>query len=400
MPTIKLNYYSRAKKKSIKYSRQLAKFYKANKYLKYYLIFLVVLIFTSAVFIINHIAFNQVYSKQIVSDEYNIFSDKAKLKKYLEKHGVDETIAKIKASPVDCHQYSHQIGHLNFELIGEKAFSISNSNCMSGYTHGVTEAFFKEHGTDNLAGSINLICRNQVNDFYAHQCFHGIGHGLMAYNDYDLPEALKGCDTLPEIFTSKESCYTGVFMENVVGALEVEEVKNLKDATNYHSSEWLSKDPLFPCNSSKIAKKYKSSCYNFQTSRMIVIFGNKYNKVAASCAKIQNIYQETCFLSMGRDVGSTYDNDSEKIETNCSYAKPNTAALSCIEGASQNSFWHESEQDNAIALCKNLKIVGYKKRCYSIISVRARDVIENENDISKFCGKFESRYKELCTTIQ
>ena len=96
---------------------------------------------------------------------------------------------------------------------GGEAFKVLNSECMSGYTHGVTEAFFREHGTENITDNLQVICNNETNNFVAHQCYHGIGHGLMAFYDYDMPQALKGCEDLP---THRESCYSGVFMENVV----------------------------------------------------------------------------------------------------------------------------------------------------------------------------------------
>ena len=79
---------------------------KDNKYIKYYSLFIILLISTSVLGILNHIAYTQVYRKQAVRDNHHIFSDKGRLKKYLEKCGVDETIAKIKASQVDCHQYA------------------------------------------------------------------------------------------------------------------------------------------------------------------------------------------------------------------------------------------------------------------------------------------------------
>jgi hypothetical protein len=42
-------------------------------------------------------------------------------------------------------------------------------------------------------------------------CYHGLGHGIMARADYDLPRALKMCDKL--IFLSaQQSCWQGVFM--------------------------------------------------------------------------------------------------------------------------------------------------------------------------------------------
>lgn len=328
-------------------------------------------------------------------DDTRIGTDDEVLKQYIKAYGADKTIAQIKTLPVDCHQRVHKVGRFNYELQGSKAFTTINSECMSGYTHGVTEAFFQEHGTENLAANLELICQGQQSGFYAHQCFHGVGHGLMAYNDYDLPAALQACDTLPPTGSTIESCYTGVFMENVVGAIGVDEAKAAQNAQDFHTSSWLSSDPLFPCNAVEV--KYKNACYVFQTSRMIQIPDFDYRKVASSCGSIEPEYQSVCFLSMGRDVSNSLGSNYAEIEATCSYSENPEYQMSCIGGASQDKFWHESEQDDALGMCKAMQSRGAKQTCYGTISLRGSEIIATHEGSQAFCAKFEPEYQQSCS---
>lgn len=325
-----------------------------------------------------------------------IISDDALLKRYIKAYGPVQAITLIKSIPgADCHQRSHKIGRLNYEVVGSKAFKVSNSECQSGYTHGVTEAYFREHGTNNLSHNLTLICQDEQNGFYAHQCFHGIGHGLMAFYDYDMPRALKSCDDLqdrPQI--NKDSCYLGVFMENIVGAIGVDEAKK-STATDYHVSSYLNSDPLFPCNS--LDERYKSTCYYFQSSRMLQVLGADFQKIAENCEKIDQSYQSNCFSSTGRDASFSFGSDYAGIERACGYANNETFQLSCIAGASQDKFWDQTEEDKALAMCRGLVAAAYKQRCYSMLAERARDIVAKPNDRKNFCAKYESDYVSACT---
>src|SRR6185295_8507310 len=106
--------------------------------------------------------------------------------------------------------------------------------------------------------------------FQQSQCLHGIGHGIMAWSGYALPDALRHCDALEP---GRQPCYTGVFMENIVGSLD-----------SHHSgqpagSRYLSNDPQYPCTI--VDDKHKESCYLLQTSRMLQLFGPNFARIAA-----------------------------------------------------------------------------------------------------------------------
>lgn len=335
-------------------------------------------------------------ANRVEINDNRIATDDKLLKDYLRTYGPEKAIALIKSNPeVDCHQRVHKIGRLNYELANVRAFSVLNSECMSGYTHGVTEAFFKEHGTADLQQNLKIICPGDLNGFYAHQCFHGIGHGLMAYTDYDLPDALKLCDMLPDQQSSFGSCYSGVFMENVVGAIGIDEAKQKTDLTDTHVSSYLNNNPHYPCT--VVAEKYKDSCYIFQTSRMVQLFSYDYKKVAEACGEAEADYQFSCFISMGRDVSNSAASNYSQVETDCSYPKDKAWQNACIAGASQDRFWDITEQDDAIGLCAALKEQDFKSTCYTELTLRAKDIVSGDDDKQSFCRKYEPDFKNMCT---
>lgn len=354
-----------------------------------------VVVLGSGLLILDSIKTYRGNSPSLARDDRRIASEDAILRDYIKLYGAEGAIMAIKALPgVDCHQRVHKVGRMAYELTNTEAFKVLNSECMSGYTHGVTEAFFHEKGTENLNNNVALICNNEQNGFYAHQCYHGIGHGLMAYTDYSLLDALKMCDTLPPRSTNRESCYSGAFMENVVGAIAVDVAKSNTSPGDFHVSSYLSNDPLYPCNAVDI--KYKNTCYFFQSSRMIQIFGQDFKKVTTACESVEAIYQSTCFMSAGRDISNSYGTDYSQIELMCSHTKMDYLRASCIAGAAQDKFWHESEQDDALALCKVLSVT-FKPRCYSELSSRAQDIISSQEGLQIFCDKYEPGYSFTCS---
>ena len=153
------------------------------------------------------------------------------------------------------------------------AFSLSGHECHSGGYHGATEAFFRDQGTSRMAENVALICSNELNSFFCHQCVHGIGHGLMTWTSYELNDALEICKELSE-GVDQRSCYSGIFMENVVGGLS---------GSMGHFPEYLSDDPHFSCNA--VDAEYVTACYFYQSSRMLQVFGGDFEKVANACTE-------------------------------------------------------------------------------------------------------------------
>ena len=94
------------------------------------------------------------------------------------------------------------------------------------------------------------------------------------------------CDSLAEEW-SRNSCYGGVFMENVFNATP--ETRDLSP-TDYH----------YPCD--KLTTKYRGECYVMQTSRMTEM-GLGTEAIFKECEKAGE-FGEQCMLSIGRDLSN------------------------------------------------------------------------------------------------
>lgn len=334
------------------------------------------------------------YNKEISEDTKTIFKSDDDLYSYIKKFGPKQTVQRLHELTIefgDCHQKAHEAGRIAYEIYGGQSFQKCSGECHSGCYHGATEAYFRDHGTANLTQGLNLICTGELNNFFSHQCIHGVGHGLMTYTNYDLNEALSSCDLLE---SRQDSCWTGVFMENFIGALSEDEATGSGVLADKHTTKYLNEDPQYPCN--MVSEKYKSSCYFLQTSRMLQIFGTDFAKVASECEQVTDIYQRVCFESMGRDVGGVYRNNSSSAIEACGYAPDGQMRIGCLIGAVQDSFWDPTGADEAIKFCKMLTERQEKDACYTTIFARAPEVLSSKRDIETFCQKAESNYLNNC----
>ena len=324
----------------------------------------------------------------VAQDAQNLFSNEGILYSYVKKYGPKQTIThlnELSSQYGDCHQTAHKAGRFAYELYGEKAFQTCGAECHSGCYHGATEAYFKDHGTANLAQNLQVICSSELNPFFSHQCIHGIGHGLMAWSNYEIHEALKNCDLLPQ---KQDSCYSGVFMENIVGGLAQEAG---------HQTNYLNADPQFPCTI--VDEKYKSACYFYQTSRMVQLFPNDFARVAQICNQVPTQYQAVCFSSMGRDADGVYRGQPTQAITSCNNAPSGLMRESCLSGAVQDAFWDPSGSDSALTFCKLLTSQSEKQICYNTIIGRAVDVLTDRTVRKTFCDQVEPFYQDLCDRL-
>ena len=282
---------------------------------------------------------------------------------------------------IDCHSRAHELGHLAYEQFGAQAFSLSGHECQSGSYHGATEAFFHDYGTADLQNNISLICSDSLNAFFEHQCVHGVGHGIMAWTSYAMLDALDACDQLGK-GVNRLSCYSGVFMENVVGGLS---------GSMGHFTEYLSEDPHYPCNI--LEERYVGPCYFYQTSRMVQLFAGDFQKVAEACDTAPRAVAYLCFESMGRDVGGYFRGNTELAIQSCSYTTTEENRHRCLSGAVQDWFWTPSTADVALGFCIALDDSGDKRVCYGTITQRARELPLDFTDFERFCAQIEEDYR-------
>lgn len=258
----------------------------------------------------------------------------------------------------NCHQLAHVIGRAAGKKYGDvaKAFTEGDNWCWSGFYHGVMESVAGELGAEKVLADINLICswlRIQKEYGFDHfNCVHGLGHGIMAIQDDMLFNALQSCTKLDGTW-QQESCYGGVFMENV-----------MNEINPGHKSQYLkTDDPLYPCTA--VEEKFKQQCYLMQTSHALIVVGQDYSKVFSLCANVAAPYDVTCYQSLGRDASGSTNSDVSRTKDLCETGSDELAITNCYIGAVKDfiSYFHDDKQ--AKNFCAAAGIESVRNICFS-----------------------------------
>lgn len=292
-------------------------------------------------------------------------------------------------SKIDCHQEAHYAGRISYKFEGKDVFKKPNYNCHSGYLHGAMEAFIAEKNGQNLVDQVYNLCQSFETAFGRFECMHGIGHGFLAYEDYDLPLALKLCQNLPDDY-SRGSCFGGIFMENIM-------VASGKGAVKGHSTSWVSDDPYFPCSGIDQDHLIQFQCYQMQTSRMLQLKSYDFIYIRDKCQGVPKDMVSVCFTSMGRDLAGYVLRDPEKIISHCRLAL-DAYFTDCLRGALNViiDFWGENLVDQPQQLCKILN-GSEKEYCYTWFATRLKDVFgKNIPKIKEVCSYADDQFSEIC----
>ena len=192
---------------------------------------------------------------------------------------------------VDSHHIVHHIGHETAMAFGPTALALAL--CPTSYNYGCVHGFFQhalgmgETTEEAAAKMCDSLQRDPSLPWKTGQsCYHGLGHGIMMYADYILPKALKMCDELTS-FPAQESCWQGVFMENVNAVLEGREQKGL----------FTLKDPLAPCD--QLDEKYRYQCFSNHSGWLMKLYRGDVSKASQACLKAPTTSVNPCLQSIG-----------------------------------------------------------------------------------------------------
>ncbi len=291
----------------------------------------------------------------------------------------------------DCHQPAHTVGRLGFELYNAEVFKDGSPNCHSGLYHGAMEGFIKLNGVDNLASDISELCSTFDTDFGNFQCYHGVGHGVLAYESYDLPAGLVLCDQLENSY-GRSGCYGGAFMENIMVAQGLGAIPG-------HKTEWISDDPHYPCNRISQDTFTQYECYQMQTSWMRTLYNDNGTKIIEQCLKAPIEQIPVCFRSWGRDLASIYLRDATAIVRGCrDVPMVDSYYDQCISGGLNVivDFWGSNLKGEATELC-SLTPVASKEACYKDLTYRMNDIFSDSSQHVQVCRHFEYDYQFICS---
>ncbi len=282
-----------------------------------------------------------------------------------------------------CHPVVHAIGRETYRLKGtvHDSFTACDQTCHSGCYHGSVERFLRgdqiyaqadRHPTQaELKQKAATACDPKLQSPLRFQCLHGLGHALHYFSRYQLRLSLEACDALPEDW-SRESCYGGVFMENVFSATP--EARDLSP-TDYH----------YPCN--QLSAKYRSECYGMQTSRMVEM-GLSTEQLFRECAKAQQ-YNAQCSLSVGRDLSNQVRvGDTESAARKCELAEGDSRQA-CVRGVAYALIDNTWDGRYALAFCNALAREQDQSHCLQESFQYMKDTFEKSpREMAEECSRY------------
>jgi mono/diheme cytochrome c family protein len=286
----------------------------------------------------------------------------------------------------DCHRIVHAIGAgalAHYDGNVGQAFVAGRASCTSGYYHGILERAFLGIPQTQLGSAARRFCSDpkvRTTEFIAYQCVHGLGHGLMIYTGYDLPESLKTCDSLANGWDAT-SCTGGVFMENYQSSYGVK-------------SRWLKEnDLIYPCNA--VAKRHKFYCYNLVTARILPKVDYNWTKAAKVCRKSEPGWVPICFQSMGRDASGYTRLDPVRILDICKVGKEQ--ARECIFAAAMDMVYTDVNARRAKVLC-DMAPESTRAYCWQAIGAILGSLSPDNAKRKASCDEAtqEQRYRLAC----
>jgi hypothetical protein len=163
------------------------------------------------------------------------------------------------------HGLAHRIAQAVYEEKGPGALGECPAHFQPACGHEFARQSLQEFGLEEGAGEYAKACATVPGGQNEHhECFHGLGHGLMEFLGYSLADVLAVCGNLEggaELGPEYRQCAGGALMEILRGG---------EAANKYNPPEWyvaraayLSKDrPLSFCLSGAVPPHLKEQCFS------------------------------------------------------------------------------------------------------------------------------------------
>jgi hypothetical protein len=191
---------------------------------------------------------------------------------------------------VNDHDMAHSVGRETAKDYGSnfKAFDLCPITFNYGCDHGFFEYVLARTDTPKEAATTICESLNGADHFLTagFSCYHGVGHGIMMAQAYNVQNSLKACNTMPNA-RAQDGCWQGVFMENVNAGMTGRALPGVFKRS----------DPLAPCD--KVGDRYKHECFINHSGWLMTVAHDDVYKGTRYCLKIKGRFRSSCLQSIG-----------------------------------------------------------------------------------------------------
>lgn len=349
-------------------------------------------------------------------DLSNYFSNLA------EKKGAKYAYEVLKIAPtppnIDLHLLAHVVGDILYRQEKADGIEVCTHDFRNACSHSIVIGLLIEEGEEGLL-KINESCQKAPGGSGAYtMCFHGLGHGVLAYTGYDLPKAIELCKktgTHEYNYNESAQCIGGTIMEIIGGGFHDQELWEKQSKKYLRES-----DPLYPCTSDFMPEEGKWFCYVYLTPNLLKAAGanlanpgpadfEKAFKFCDEIPEIDTMYRDVCYggfgkefvvLAKNRDVRNIENITNEELTTIyewCLLARDEEGIKACINHALQSLYWGgENNRGVAVNFCSLVQNQFHQLSCFRTLIGAVSFYINDADYKREFCEELPPIYHEKC----
>jgi hypothetical protein len=318
---------------------------------------------------------------------------------------------------IDAHALGHGIGEIMYPQEGIAGMSLCTHDFGNACSHTMVIGALMEHGTGALP-DIQTACHDAPGGAASYvECFHGLGHGMLAFNGYSIERSVDMCEKVGSAqFDHRDSleCFGGALMELMSGGGHDQDIWAAKRAYYLQSD-----NPFGLCQQDYLSLEYQAMCYKYLTPFAYESFGtNAANPseeailgVFRECAKLptdQTTLRRACFGGQGKEFVETAlgrhhtgsitptSKQLEKMQYWCSLSEFDDGYRYCAESVIA-SLYSGGEHSYLAPLqyCSMLPAID-RSMCYARITTEVSHAVTDAQSRQHYCSLLPTAELEEC----
>jgi len=311
----------------------------------------------------------------------------------------------------DTHLLGHVVGDMLYEQKGAEGIAVCTHDFRNACSHSIVVGLLSDKG-ENALSDVDKACKKAPGGKGAYgMCYHGLGHGILAYTGYDEEKTVKICKKTPQI----SQCISGSVMELISGGFHDRELWE-KQRKKYLNPD----DPFWLCEGDIIPLEAKWQCFSYLTpylwEAVSANIGNPteedHKKAFALCEQADNKYQSVCYGGFGKEfttlvqerdirkIDEMNNEQLEKVYSLCALAKAPEGVKACVSQALGSLYWGgENNRETSIRFCSLIPDSGVQKGCFAELITAVRTYIADDSYKKSFCKEMPESYRQECKKI-
>lgn len=337
--------------------------------------------------------------------------------------GAEYAFEVLKVAPVgpniDMHLLAHTVGDILYEQEGTTGIRICTHDFRNACSHSIVIGAFFEEGEGALEKIIGA-CKLAPGGKGAYtMCFHGLGHGVLAYKNYELEKAVESCKNIQEMTQTKEEyiqCVGGTIMEMVGGVHD-------RVLWEQQSKVYFKKDDsLYPCSAKFMPEEARFMCYIYLTPHLFEAVGGSigtptpqdFKSAFLLCDKLlpeDLASRDACFGGFGKEfiglvqsrdirlaaISAMEDQQLSQIYEWCLLAPHQEGSAACVVHAMSSLFWGgENPRSIALRFCDLISAPYYRSSCFLNLIGTVSFYVQDSQYRALFCKEIAQEYQKAC----